>query len=269
MSINILVNSFRGFIRAVDRAVLGSTSRRALNRWQQKRRSKLHTKLLTTPTHRDLVSFEPAFGILHQLCDKWGSDKGSCPDFSNRPYWWPPHTYASVYEGLFGHCRHDVRLVFECGLGTKTTRFPNNMSETGRPGASMRVWRDFFPNAQVYGADIDRDTLFRDERIETFWVDQTDRAAIQSMWSEIGQSGFDLIIDDGLHTFAAGKTMFEGSYERLKSGGIYVIEDVSNDSLVQFQRWSREHRLPAEFHQLIRTSDPPFDNNLVIIRRSL
>lgn len=32
-----------------------------------------------------------------------------------------------------------------------------------RPGASLRVWRDFFPNAVIYGWDIDPSAMVYDE----------------------------------------------------------------------------------------------------------
>ena len=33
---------------------------------------------------------------------------------------------------------------------------------------------DTFSNSQIYGADVDKDILFSEERIETFFVDQND-----------------------------------------------------------------------------------------------
>lgn len=259
-----LCNTVKRAIWWVDRRVFGTSGQRALIRIREKTASR---DVLANATHQQLVAFEPAYGLLHELCDRWGSDKGSCLEHAERPYPWPPHTYASVYDSLFGHCREHIRLVFECGLGTNNPQIRHNMGLRGRPGASMKVWRDFFPNAEVFGADIDRATLFSDDRIRTFWVDQTDPSAIAGMWAEIGVSGFDLIVDDGLHTFAAGKTLFEGSFGRLKPGGCYVIEDVSVHDLGKYQRLFSELGFPAEFHQLFRNNNPPSDNNLVIVRR--
>ena len=33
------------------------------------------------------------------------------------------------------------------------------MSEDGKPGASLRVWKEYFSNAEIYGADIDKKTF--------------------------------------------------------------------------------------------------------------
>jgi len=41
-------------------------------------------------------------------------------------------------------------------------------------GAGSVVTRNVSPHALVFGADIDRDILFEDERIKTFYCDQLD-----------------------------------------------------------------------------------------------
>lgn len=207
-------------------------------------------------------------GLLQELCDKWGSDKGSCGDFARRPYPWPPHTFADFYAALFGHMRHHVRLVFECGLGTNNAEFLSNMGRKGRPGASLRVWRDYFPGAMVVGADIDTGVLFREERIETFEVDQTSATSIEMMWQRVARSDFDFMIDDGLHTFDAVISMFAGSFSRVRPGGVYIIEDVSSVNLGRFVSHFSELGHDVQPVVLRRETDPPFDNNLIVIRKS-
>src|SRR5271165_7030339 len=135
---------------------------------------------------------------LSTLCDKYGSDKGAISK-TGHPYGWPPHNYADFYEDKFSHCREHFNKVFECGLGTNNPDIPSSMGVSGRPGASLRIWRDYFPNAHIYGADIDKDILFQEERISTFHVDQMSPDSIGQLWNSINTSDFDLIIDDGLH----------------------------------------------------------------------
>lgn len=207
-------------------------------------------------------------GLLHSLCDKWGSDKGSMPTFGDRVYRWPPHTYADLYASLFDHCRQHFKLVFECGLGTSRPEFGNNMGVRGKPGASLRVWRDYFPQATIIGADIDRGSLFEEQRIETYHVDQTNPASIAAMWAQVPHRGFDFILDDGLHTFEAGVTLFEGSFDHVRPGGLYIIEDVSLDSLEKFADYFEEKHYSVELLMLRRAIDPPIDNNVVIIRKN-
>ena len=139
------------------------------------------------------------------------------------------------------------------------------MSTNGKPGASLRVWRDYFSNAEIFGADIDKSILFSDNRIQTFYVDQLNNIKIKNMWKSINRNNFDLIIDDGLHDYEAAKTFFLASYDRLKEGGIYVIEDVSNtyfeklfDSLNEFN---------PEGIVLFDKNQFWYGNNLIIIRK--
>jgi hypothetical protein len=171
---------------------------------------------------------------LSRLCDLYRSDKGEISG-AGHPYPWPSHTYADYYGRLFGHCRHSVTKVFECGLGTNNPLLPSSMLVSGRPGASLRVWRDFFPNARIFGADIDRDVLFEEDRISTNFIDQLDPVAISDYWNKIGIDDFDFMIDDGLHTFEAGVTLFAHSIDKLAEFGVYVIEDVVTTDLLKFR----------------------------------
>ena len=46
------------------------------------------------------------------------------------------------------------------------------------------------------------------------------------MWKNINLNNFDLIIDDGNHSYEAAVSLFFNSFDKLKSGGLYIIEDV-------------------------------------------
>jgi len=143
------------------------------------------------------------------------------------------------------------------------------MGRTGTPGASLRAWRDYFPNAEIYGADIDREILFEEERIRTFYVDQLSESAISEMWSKIPNLTFDLIIDDGLHTFEAGVTFYENSIDKLKDSGVYIIEDVTPQNLIRFVDYLKKSKNFVDvirLKSLIRGLRP--DNNLIVIRKS-
>jgi hypothetical protein len=166
-------------------------------------------------TNRDLAA----------LCDLYGSDKGSLSEKSDL-YFWKPHTYTDFYEIIFSQVRLDNLNIFECGLGSIDPSVPSNMGVKGKPGSSLRVWRDFFPNAMIYGADIDPKTLFQENRIATIQMNQTERNSVNKAMASLNQKSFDIIIDDGLHTFFAGKCLFEFLYSFMTPNGTYVIEDV-------------------------------------------
>jgi hypothetical protein len=204
--------------------------------------------------------------LLAQLCDKYGTDKGSNRQ-TGHPYAWHPHTYTDFYAQLFDHCRHAVRQVFECGIGTNDPAVPCSMGVNGAPGASLRVWRDYFPNARVYGADIDERTLFQEDRIQTFIVDQCDPSSIEDMWKLSGLKDLDLFIDDGLHTLSAGINLFEGSFDRLAATGIYIIEDVHLDYEEELLRYFLDRPLEVQSINLRAPGVNVYDNRLLMIRR--
>jgi hypothetical protein len=207
---------------------------------------------------------DPA-NYLAELCDKYGSDKAEIKT-TGHPYPWPSHTYGDFLSTRFGHCREMIRRVFECGLGTNNTNLPSNMGPQGRPGASLRVWRDYFPNAMVFGADIDTNILFEEERIKTYYVDQTSKDAIEEMWCKIGISNFQLMIDDGLHKFDAGVCLFENSIEKLAANGHYIIEDVNPYNMLRYKSYFSQRKFKVEYVSLNRAGVRLLDNQLVVIR---
>jgi hypothetical protein len=199
-----------------------------------------------------------------RVMTKYGSDKGND---------W--HNYTTVYSVLFEEFRDQPVRIFELGLGTNNPGAPSSMGVYGRPGASLRGWRELFPNALVYGADIDRSILFQDDRIETFYCDQLDQASIHELWSQMDQeSGLDIIVEDGLHTFEASISFLEGSIARLRPRGIYVIEDIMTSMV---DRWKDQleriysKRYPSFAFAFVSlpSHSNSFDNNLLVIRRGL
>jgi len=150
---------------------------------------------------------------LKDLFDYHGSDKAMT------------HNYHLLYGPILAQ-QDAVSAVLEIGIGTNNLDVVSNMGVSGKPGASLRAFREFLPNAQIYGADIDRRILFSEERISTFVVDQTDFRSFDTIADAVGDS-LDLIIDDGLHTPDANLATLLFGLERLKIGGWLVIEDIA------------------------------------------
>lgn len=161
---------------------------------------------------------------LKELFDSYGSDKAVSDNGG--------HNYHLLYGPILAP--RDASAVLEIGLGTNNVGIVSNMGRRGRPGASLRAFRDFLPGAQVYGADIDRDILFNEDRIATFFVDQTDISSFSVLGAFIPRE-FDLIIDDGLHSPNANLATLTFGLDRLKIGGYLVIEDISPHALELWQ----------------------------------
>jgi hypothetical protein len=154
---------------------------------------------------------------LTDLMNYYGSDKGG---FNK------DHNFSDYYSTIFFDKKESVKNILEIGLGTNNIKVPSNMGLQGKPMASLRAWKDYFVNANVYGADIDKEILKNEDRIKTFYVDQTNSISISELYKNLGDINFDIIIDDGLHEYNANICLFENSFKYLSRQGIYIIEDV-------------------------------------------
>jgi hypothetical protein len=192
----------------------------------------------------------------------YGSDKGCFH-----------HNYTVVYQLLFKNLTEEPLRIFELGLGTNNEGVKSTMGALGSPGASLRGWRDLFPNAQVYGADIDLGILFEEERIKTFYCDQLDQAAIRELWAQPDlKDGVDILIEDGLHTFEANVSFLEGSLEHVRPNGYYIIEDIKGkftEEWLGLLEMTYAKRYPA--YEFVFASLPnsynKHDNNLLIVHK--
>jgi hypothetical protein len=151
---------------------------------------------------------------LATLFCKYGSDKS---DF---------HNYHLLYASILWRRRLEALRVLEIGIGVASRH-----RRHGHPGASLRAFRDFMPNAEIIGADIDRTILFEEERIRTHFVDQTDTNSLAALARTLGDGPFDLIIDDGLHSPSANIATLTIALKLLKPNGHVVIEDIAERSL--------------------------------------
>lgn len=158
---------------------------------------------------------------LDYFMDRLGSDKG--------PVW---HYYSRFYYTVFKPIQEHPVKLFELGVGSTNVDISSNMGAGGKPGASLYAWSKFFKDADIYGADIDKDCLFEHlrRRVRTYYCDQTNRTTIQELWANKDLSGieFDILIEDGLHEPFANKIFFEESHHKVKVGGVYIIEDINS-----------------------------------------
>ncbi len=202
---------------------------------------------------------------LCEIMERHGSDK-SC-----KPTWvdYEGHNYTKFYYKLFNNIKDKNINFFELGLGTNNVDIPCNMGKLGTPGASLRGWKEYFPNANIYGADIDKNILFNEDRVKTFYCDQTNSTEIQELWEVINKN-FDIIIDDGLHEFNANLNFLRNSLSKLNYGGYYIIEDVVNGEL---NLWKEEiKKLRKEFttfdFKIVKLKWTHDDNNLIVIKNN-
>jgi len=153
---------------------------------------------------------------LKKIFDSYGCDKSQ------------NHNYHFIYGAVLKSLG-PISSMLEIGLGTTNTDVVSNMGKIWVPGNSLRAFRKYLPGTSVYGADVDKRILFEEERIKTYYVDQTDAATITTLGEKIpGQ--LDFIIDDGLHAPNANLAVLIFALDKVKPGGWVVIEDISEEA---------------------------------------
>jgi len=155
---------------------------------------------------------------LCKIAYKYKTDK--CPKVK--------HLYTPIYHELFKDKRDSIKKVVEVGIGSLVT-MAHVKKRTGYDyivGASLMMWRDYFPNAQVYGADWDKDTTVTgEERIKTILVDETKEEDLARLSKEVGED-VDIFVDDGEHSHHVQIGLAKYMLPRLKKDVVYIIEDV-------------------------------------------
>lgn len=168
---------------------------------------------------------------LCKLAQKYNVDK--CPRVDSK---YPTHTYTPEYDLLLRSQTNNVRNMLEIGIGNIPLMSPilNNYV----PGASLRMWQEYFPHAKIFACDIERDVLINCERIKSFYCDQNNVPSLLNLYEQIVAAGgdkvFDLILDDGSHQKEHQLTSFFVLWNFVKPSGIYIIEDIHMDHLDYF-----------------------------------
>jgi hypothetical protein len=151
--------------------------------------------------------------VLRKLFDKYDCDKGR------------KHNYEKVYEQFFEPLKDKEISILEVGIWK---------------GQSLQVFKDYFPNAQIYGIDIFVRTM--PEEIDILTNDNVHWAVMDSTnpncgskLSKIWDTKFDIIIDDGLHEPEAQAQTLKTLWPLLKPNGSYFVEDIWPWDIMNFE----------------------------------
>lgn len=168
-------------------------------------------------------------------------------NFSQRGSDKAANNYHFIYSCIFSQLNTDYKIL-EVGLGTNNTKIISSMGINGKPGASIKAFRDTFSKALIYGADVDQKILFEEDRIKTFYVDQTDISSFDNITQEVNEK-FDLIIDDGLHYQLSNLNTLIFALSNLSIDGYLVIEDIG---IWTIDTWKIVNKLlPKDFESSI------------------
>lgn len=141
---------------------------------------------------------------LDQLAILHGTDKSS-----------KHHNYCVIYEKYLEHLRHEDILFFECGYGGY--HYPD------RGGQGARMWRDYFTRGTIVSTDLYHKTNVPDG---VFFEQgkQNDGEFWRKVVKEYGYP--DVFVDDASHINPLTCDTFACMFPYLKSGGLYIIEDL-------------------------------------------
>lgn len=125
------------------------------------------------------------------------------------------HFYTPHYSNHFRPYRRKKINLLEIGVGGYEHPFGG--------GASLRMWKKWFPKAHIYSIDIYDKSRLSEERITIRQGSQSDPKFLSDLLDEIGD--LDIVIDDGSHRNSDVIFSFKHIFPRMAKEGIYVIED--------------------------------------------
>jgi hypothetical protein len=174
------------------------------------------------------------------LCVKYGADKGRHIVNANGL------TYADIYDKYFSSMRNANINILELGV---------------RGGASIKVFREYFPNARIYGIDIDPSCKqFHDPSKNIFIeiMSQTDENSINSFLKD---TQFDIILDDASHVNTFTIASYNILWKRVKRNAMYIIEDLGCAYLNLETDYNVSNSWPGMKYN---TTDPHMFNNNIL-----
>lgn len=150
---------------------------------------------------------------LCDLCSRTGTDKS--PFTLNGGH---RHPYTTPYSLFFEPLKHKPIKFAEIGIFR---------------GASIMAWRAFFSRARIFGFDIDLVAMenIKNMNLPAVFLDQMDATkpdSMEAVFQKYMTDGelFDVIIDDALHDVNQQAITIRTCMNKLKQGGLLIIEDV-------------------------------------------
>lgn len=133
------------------------------------------------------------------------------------------HPYTLFYNGIFKNHRNKPLNIAELGI---------------LDGASLLMWQEYFTKANIYGFEYNKTfidnfkTKFNNERIVLSEINVTESQSIIKAFND--DTLYDIIIEDTTHQFEDQIKVIENIYNKLKPGGILIIENI-------FKRYSESN----------------------------
>lgn len=156
------------------------------------------------------------------------------------------HSYLELYQRLLEKKQHTAKYILEIGIG--------DFGE--KNGGSIKLWKDFFTNAIIYGLDIlpiERvmDDIINDDRIVLYT--STNAYDVNFFYNNILNKNikFDFMLDDGPHNLPSMIQFIRLYSNVLADDGILIIEDVQSIEWIQYL----VNEVPPHLTQFIKVYD--------------
>jgi len=155
------------------------------------------------------------FPSLDYLANKYNTDKGTLYSGPSK------HGYAPFYDIILKHLRNEPIRMLEIGVCMEGTI----------GGHSIRMWSDYFINAEIYTFDIvdmsNNSAITENNRVSFYRGDQGNRNDFLKMYESFGNKNFDFILEDGSHTTQHQMISLGCLFKYIKPGSFYILEDIS------------------------------------------
>jgi len=128
------------------------------------------------------------------------------------------HSYLPLYQALLINKKETAKNVLEVGICE---------------GGSIKLWNDFFTNANVYGLDIMHiNNVWSDIKNKNKIILHTSTDAYDNIFFTNNflnkDIKFDFMLDDGPHTLESMKNFINLYSQIMTDDGILIIEDVQS-----------------------------------------
>jgi hypothetical protein len=171
---------------------------------------------------------------LEELSDNSKTDKNTA------------HSYLPLYQKLLVNKKETAKNVLEIGIG----------DFRAKNGGSIKLWRDYFTNATIYGLDIlpinrVMDELINDDRVILYT--STDAYNSDFFITNFLDKNIrcDFMLDDGPHTLESMKQFIKLYSQIMTDDGILIIEDVQSWSWIDILK----NEVPEHLKQYIQVYD--------------
>ncbi len=156
------------------------------------------------------------------------------------------HSYLHLYNELLTKKRFTAKNVLEVGIG----------SFGEKNGGSIKLWRDYFTNATIYGLDvlpINRvmDELLNDPRVILY-------TSTDAYNEDFFNKNFlnknikcDFMLDDGPHTLESMVQFIKLYSQIMTDDGILIVEDVKSLDWIE----KLKNEVPVHLKQFIKVYD--------------